>query len=237
MRTLTAWQIDGYEHALAQSPSGPGWRAKMATSYSAIAALPGTHRVIPWLLHLGGVGLIPLGLLDSSPFPVPGSMDVATILLAARDKPLWFYYALMATLGSVAGSLVTFRLARQGGKEAITKRLSEKNARRVVKRFERWGFAAIFVPALLPPPVPIVPFVIAAGGMQYSLTKFLLAMTTARAIRYTILAYLGVRYGHQILGAFAAHGLTVAIICAGVAAAGVAAFLITRRTKHRKKPA
>lgn len=38
-----------------------------------------------WLFHLGGLGLIPLGLLDSSVIPIPGTLDVATVLLSARQ--------------------------------------------------------------------------------------------------------------------------------------------------------
>ena len=58
-----------------------------------------------WIFHLGALGFIPLGLLDSSVVPVPGSMDVLTILLSARERNLWPYYALMATIGSVVGGL------------------------------------------------------------------------------------------------------------------------------------
>jgi hypothetical protein len=43
--------------------------------------------------------LIPLGIVDSSVIPLPGSMDVLTILLAARNSQLWFYYVVIATLG------------------------------------------------------------------------------------------------------------------------------------------
>src|ERR1700687_455886 len=49
-----------------------------------------------WIYHLGGLGFIPLGLLDSSVIPLPGSMDLLTIFLSARQKDLWFYYAAMA---------------------------------------------------------------------------------------------------------------------------------------------
>jgi len=52
-----------------------------------------------WFLHLGGPGLIPLGVLDSSVIPIPGSVDIVTVILAAHEKNLWPYYALMATLG------------------------------------------------------------------------------------------------------------------------------------------
>jgi len=41
------------------------------------------------MFHLGGLGLIPLGLLDNSPLPIPGAMDVATLVLSARQQQLW----------------------------------------------------------------------------------------------------------------------------------------------------
>src|SRR5258708_26350388 len=91
------------------------------------------HNVMAWVLPLGGIGLIPLGLLDNSVVPLPGSMDVATILLAARDKPLWFYYAAMATLGSVIGGYLTYLIARKGGEEAPRKRLSKQRVAKVLK--------------------------------------------------------------------------------------------------------
>src|SRR5947209_14080456 len=82
-----------------------------------------SHKAFRWLLHLGGPGLIILGLLDNSVVPLPGSMDIAAILLAANDKRLWLYYAGMATIGSVLGGYLTYRLAKKGGKEALTKKL------------------------------------------------------------------------------------------------------------------
>jgi membrane protein YqaA with SNARE-associated domain len=125
-----------------------------------------------WLRHLGGVGLVLLGLADNSIVPLPGSMDVLTILLAARHGQLWWYYAFMATVGAVIGGYITYGLARKGGKEAFERKLSKKTAEKVFNRFERWGFFAVAVPALLPPPFPIVPFLLAAGALQYSRRKF-----------------------------------------------------------------
>jgi membrane protein YqaA with SNARE-associated domain len=183
-----------------------------------------------WLLHLGGIGLIPLGVLDSSLVPVPGSMDVATILLSARERHLWFYYAVMATAGSVLGAFITYRLARKGGQEALTKRFPKRKVDKVLKTFERWGFAAIAVPAMLPPPFPLVPFVIAAGAMQYSLGKFLAAMTVGRFVRYSILAYLGATYGRHILSLFSRHAYTTLLVAVGL---GVAALIIVLLVRKR----
>jgi len=157
------------------------------------------HALSRWFFRLGGIGLIPLGLLDSSVIPIPGSMDVLTIVLSARQQNLWFYYALMATAGSVLGGLLTYRLARRGGKKTLDRKLRHWHLDKIKKMFARWGFSAVAVPALLPPPVPMVPFVLAAGVMQYPMKRFLGALVLGRTVRYAALAYLAGRYGRRIL--------------------------------------
>jgi len=173
--------------------------------------LTAARSVRRWLLHLGGLGLIPLGLLDNSLIPVPGAMDVATIILSARHEQLWLYYALMATAGSVIGGFVTYRLARKGGKEALERRFSRRKVDRVCEIFGRWGFGAIAIPAILPPPMPMVPFLFAAGAMQYPARKFLAALALGRIPRYMILAYLSKRYGRQIIAFIRGHGHPVVL--------------------------
>jgi membrane protein DedA with SNARE-associated domain len=192
-----------------------------------------------WLFHLGGIGLIPLGLLDNSPIPIPGAMDVATILLSARQTQLWVYYGLMATAGSVLGGFLSYRLARKGGKEALERKFSRRKTDKIYKTFERWGFTAIAIPALLPPPMPMVPFLFAAGALQYPVKKFLIALTLGRLARYTILAYLGARYGRQILALVTEHvnPVVVAIIVAVMIAGGLILYFRNKpkaKNKHRK---
>lgn len=201
-----------------------------------VAAAPAVARSVRhWIYQLGGLGLIPLGLLDNSVVPLPGSMDVLTIVLAARDNRWWMYYAIMATIGSVIGAFVTFRLARKGGKETMERRFSAERAAKIIRIFSKWGFWSIAIAALLPPPVPMVPFVIAAGATQYSTKKFLAALTLGRAVRYTALALLGVRYGRGIIG-FATHPGHPYIFAsvAGVVIAGVIVFVVlsARKKKH-----
>jgi membrane protein DedA with SNARE-associated domain len=198
---------------------------------------PATKRVSHWIYHLGAFGLIPLGVLDASVVPLPGSMDILTIVLAARQPDWWIYYALMATAGSVIGNYLTYRLARKGGKETLERRLSRKNMDKVTKAFERWGFGAIAIPALLPPPVPMVPFVLAAGATKYSLKKFLVALTLGRIVRYSVLSLLAAHYGHQIISFIHEHGHPVLLVVAGVVAIAAAVFLVLRYGKKGKRGA
>jgi len=203
----------------------------------AVVLLTAARSVRRWLFHLGGLGLIPLGLLDNSPIPLPGAMDVATILLAARHEQLWIYYGLMATAGSVIGGFVTYRMARKGGKAALERRFSRKKVDRVCKIFERWGFGAIAIPAVLPPPMPMVPFLLAAGALQYPARKFLFALTLGRVCRYMLLAYLAGRYGRKIIAFIVHHGhpAVVGIVIAAIAIAALGAYFWGKAKTKRKK--
>jgi membrane protein YqaA with SNARE-associated domain len=188
----------------------------MSFHFNLLLAVPIWHR----LRRLGGPGLVLLGIADNSVIPLTGSMDVLTIWLAARHHEPWPYYALMATIGAVIGGYITYALARKGGKEAMDRKLSRKRAKQVSKVFERWGFFAVAIPALLPPPFPFVPFLIAAGAGQYSPKKFLAALTVGRGIRYSIAAFLGYHYGRHILRFFnqyykPAVGILVALAVIG----------------------
>jgi membrane protein YqaA with SNARE-associated domain len=178
------------------------------------------------LRWLGGWGLVLLGVADNSVIPLTGSMDVLTIWLSARHREPWPYYALMATIGAVLGGYITYSLARKGGKQAMERRLSKRRAAKVYKRFERWGFGAIAIPALLPPPFPFVPFLLAAGAMQYSRAKFVGALVLGRGVRYSIAAYLGALYGNHIVRFFARYDKPALAILIGLAVVGAILSLI-----------
>jgi membrane protein YqaA with SNARE-associated domain len=201
--------------------------------------LPYLH---PWLAmtvwqhlrRMGGPGLVLLGIADNSVIPLTGSMDVLTIWLAARHREPWPYYALMATLGAVIGGYITYALARKGGKEAMERKLSKKRAKQVSKAFARWGFAAVAIPALLPPPFPFVPFLLAAGAMQYSRKKFLGALTLGRGVRYSIAAFLGFHYGRHILRFFNQYYKPAVGILVGLAVIGAALSLV-QYLRYRNK--
>jgi membrane protein YqaA with SNARE-associated domain len=132
----------------------------------------------------------------------------------------------MATIGSVVGGFLTYRLARKGGKETLARRFPAKTLEKVYKTFERWGVGAVAIPALLPPPVPMVPFVFGAGTMQYPVRKFLFALTLGRMIRYTLLAFLAARFGTQILAFISRHAHPGLFIVIGVIATVAAVLFV-----------
>jgi membrane protein YqaA with SNARE-associated domain len=141
----------------------------------------------------------------------------------------------MATLGSVIGAFLTYRLARKGGKETLERKFSAKSLKKVYGIFARWGFGAIAVVAVLPPPAPMVLFLFAAGAMQYSVKKFLLAMTLGRIVRYSLLAFLAARYGRKVLTVLSQYGHPVIIVFIALFAAvmAVVVFLLLRKREKR----
>ena len=191
-------------------------------------------QVITWLVHLGGPGLILLGIADSSVVPMPGSMDALTIWLAASNRDLWFYYAAMAVAGSVSGGYMTYALARKGGKEAFERKFSKKKANKVFRTFERWGFWAVTMAALLPPPFPTVPFLLAAGALQYSRKKFLTALAIGRGIRFLVVAGLGAIYEDAIVRFFSEYYEPALFTLIGMAIiAGI--FALIQYIQYRKR--
>lgn len=167
--------------------------------------MPITGLVWHWMFRFRSAGLIAVGIADNSVIPMPGSLDVFTIWLAASQPHYWPFYAAMATAGALIGGYITYAIARKGGKEALESKLSKKRVSQLYRRFERWGFWGVVLPAILPPPFPIVPFLLAAGALQYPPKRFIGSLALGRAIRFSILAGLGAMYGTVITNFFSKY--------------------------------
>ena len=160
--------------------------------------------LMAWVHRLGGPGLLLVGIVDNSFIPIPGGVDIATILLVSSHREWWWYYAAVAVVSSVLGGWLTFRLARKGGKETLERKIGRERAEKVYRKFEEHGFKTIVIGAVLPPPFPIVPVLMAPGVLKYPTRKFLSALTIGRAIRYFAVAFLARIYGRYII-----HFITV----------------------------
>jgi membrane protein DedA with SNARE-associated domain len=64
---------------------------------------------------------------------------------------------------------------------------------------ERHAVLSVALPALLPPPMPLAPFVLAAGALNMSQKKFMMAFVISRFARHALAAGLGMYYGRHIL--------------------------------------
>jgi membrane protein YqaA with SNARE-associated domain len=206
-----------------------------------------TGSVWKWIHHLGGPGLILLGLADNTPFvsAPAGSVDVFLIVLAAHHQEWWAYYAFMATAGEVLGGYLTYRLAKKGGQHTLERKVGKPRAEKIYKLFEKRGFLTVFTGSILPPPFPFTPVLMAAGVMQYPRKEFFSALTAGRAVRYFGVAYLGRIYGRQVIGFFSRYYEPMLYILIALAVtAGIGALLyfkwyrlrVQREERERGEP-
>ena len=175
------------------------------------------------LRRWGGVGLFVLGIVDSSLIPTFGSLDIFTALLAVRHKDLWLYYAMMSMLGSLIGAYSTYRVGRSAGQTGLERRFKAARLQRVQRSFESWGFGAVFVPAVIPPPFPTALFFVGAGAFQYPIKRYFAAVILARTLRYSAIAYIGSHFGRHVFR-FLRHpqqylgaSLAITLVIVGVA--------------------
>ena len=170
---------------------------------------------------LGGPGLALVAFADSSFISLPEVADILLVVQVVKDPQWWWYYGVLVTAGSVLGCWVLYELARRGGEAVLKKGFSQKTIDKSFRWFQRFGILAIVLPSIMPPPVPLKIFLLLAGMSGMSRLTFLLAITSARALRYVGEAYLAVRYGRDALVIVQENlgrvgiGLTVIILIAG----------------------
>lgn len=162
-------------------------------------------------LALGGPGLFVIAFLDSSFISLPQINDMLVVLMVTEHKPWMLYYALMATLGSLAGCYVIYRLAEKGGEAFLKKRAHAASIDRALAMYKRHGLMALMIPALLPPPAPFKLFVLIAGLAEVRPVQFVLALAVARGARYLALGVLAIYYGDAALELMRTRGRDVAI--------------------------
>ena len=143
---------------------------------------------------LGGVGVFLSAFLDSSFLPLPLITDLIVIELSSRAPARMLYYAFMAALGSLAGCIWIYLLARKGGQAYYRKKQGHAPGR-IRKLVDQYPFASVLLPALAPFPVPFKPFVIAQGVFQVPFLPFLVGTFVGRGTLFFIEGLLGVRYG------------------------------------------
>jgi membrane protein YqaA with SNARE-associated domain len=146
------------------------------------------------------MGLFSVAVIDSSviPLPLPGSTDLLLLWLVAHNGDPW-WLAACAIAGSIVGGYTTWHIGRRGGEAALRHYVPARLLGRIVGWVERHRLLAVFLPAVLPPPIPLLPFALASGALGVSRRRFVVVYGTARALRYSVIAWLGAVYGRRIV--------------------------------------
>jgi uncharacterized membrane protein YdjX (TVP38/TMEM64 family) len=157
--------------------------------------------VFSLVLKFGGIGLLVLGILDSSYLFAPWGNDLLLVALTARYPGVarMIYYSAMSTIGSVIGCLIIDLTLRPLGAEGLERHLPKKRIEGLRAKIERSGGKALAIGSLAPPPFPFTAVVMAAAALQYPRRRMLILIGITRMLRFLVLGFLALRFGTQIL--------------------------------------
>ena len=191
------------------------------------------HRIAAWIeafaISIGGFGIFIIAFLDSSFLSFPEFIDFLVILLVVRHPARMVMYASMATLGSVAGCLSLYFIARKGGEALLRKRFHATRIDWAMALMQKYGGLALLVPALLPPPAPFKIFVLMGGAAGVPLRTFVLAIAVGRGIRYFGEGVLALLWGEAALHFVHENGQLVALALGMLALVGGVGYALWKR--------
>jgi len=159
-----------------------------------ILAVLGTF-CISVISSIGYLGIFFLMILESMIVPIPSElvMPFAGFLVATGDMNLW-WVVLFATLGSLAGSLLSYYMGLYGGNRFVKKYgkyflLNQEHLTKTEKWFSKKGELTIFIGRF----VPVVRHFISipAGIGKMNLRKFIIYTVIGAGIWNFFLAYVG----------------------------------------------
>jgi membrane protein YqaA with SNARE-associated domain len=180
--------------------------------------------------------MVLIGALDSSLLSLPEINDYLVVGRCIKEPHAVFYFPLFAAFGSVLGCLLLYTIMRKGGQALLRKRFKLESIQRVEKAYARFGFLAIGIPAVLPPPLPFKIFVATAGTLEYPRWKFLLTVMIARSLRYYVEGTLAVFYGRRVLIFLKDNGVVIISVAASIALTGLIIYLLINRRRGIRQP-
>src|SRR5689334_12311541 len=187
--------------------------------------------VISLPIYFAAPAMIVIGALDSSLLSLPEINDYLVVGRCFKYPAAAFYFPLFAATGSVVGCSLLYTIVRRGGQAVLRKRFNLQSIKRVEQAYEHYGFLAIGIPAVLPPPLPFKIFVATAGALEYPRWKFLLTVMIARAVRYYVEGILAVFYGRRVLLFIRDNGLVIVSIVATLVLIGVGVYILLKRRR------
>lgn len=192
------------------------------------------RRIRMLAIAAGAPGLFLVAFIDSSILSLPEIADLLVVYMVVQHKSRFLLYAVVATVGSIAGCVLLYMLARKGEQTLVRKNMAPATVERTLHRFQRWGTMAVLIPSLLPPPAPFKVFVLLAGAAGISLPQFTLAVAIGRGLRYFLLALLALRYGDQAIAFLHEHGTMASLAMVGILLAGVLGYVVWSKAHARK---
>ena len=198
------------------------------------------RRIVRYFFKLGLLGLLLICAIDSSPIPlpIPGSSDLLVVLLAAQRHG-WFLVTVIATIGSVVGAAASYQTGVAGGLPLVNKYIPSRFRTRITHWAEHHSLLSVALPAVLPPPAPLMPFLIAAGALKMPKSRYYLSFTVSRFARHGFYAWLGMHYGRRIMPVYLRfadkYGWVLLVIVWGSVAFGAVYAVLKLRGRNSQR--
>jgi membrane protein YqaA with SNARE-associated domain len=171
---------------------------------------------------LGGLGLVLVGIIDSSFLTAPLANDFLVIALSASHHQRMPYYGLMATIGSVLGCITVDVISRKA-QEGVKRSFPSGRWKFIEAQFQKRAGWAVVIASLVPPPFP---FIAAAAGTGYPRKKLLAFIGVARFARFLGEGALAIVYGEGILSLAKSPAVKCTVVVLIIVATGGSAFSI-----------
>jgi len=188
------------------------------------------------LTHLGILGLVVVGILDSSFLILPMGNDLLLIVLSARHHSRVPLYVLASAVGSAGGVLLLDLVSRKGGEKGLEKLVKPAQFERLKKKIDEHAAVALVTASLAPPPFPFSAVVIAASALQYPRSKLLSVVFAARALRFLLVGLIAIWFGRGVIRLIESQGfqwfvIGFAVLCLVLSAISVIGWI--RRGRGR----
>jgi membrane protein YqaA with SNARE-associated domain len=178
-----------------------------------------------------------MAALDASlVFYLPFGVDALVIFQAARDERLFWIYPLLATAGSMAGAAFTFWIGRRAGEAGLQRLVPARRLSALRRRVREGGAVAMAIPALLPPPFPLTPFILTCGALAVSRWHFFATFGVVRLLRFGAEATLARTYGAGVLRILESESfrrVVIGFVVVAVIGTAVSGWLLWRSTRQR----
>ncbi|PJE73415.1 MAG: cytochrome B [Candidatus Terrybacteria bacterium CG10_big_fil_rev_8_21_14_0_10_41_10] len=158
-----------------------------------------------WTLKWAGskhsaAALFVLAFMEASFFPIPP--DVLLIGILAVNARKWWYYALIATIGSALGGAFGY-LIGWGLYEGIGARIVEfynltSTVEAIGHKYSENVFLTVFTAAFTPIPFKVI--TIAAGLFKINIWAMIISALAGRALRFFMIASILKIFGNRING-------------------------------------
>jgi len=177
------------------------------------------HLIAGTVFHLGGIGLLIVGIIDSSFLTAPLANDFLVIALTASHPHRMPFYSLMAALGSTLGCVTVDVISRKATK-GVEAKTSSRRLRFVESQLRKRAAWTVVFACLIPPPFPFTPFVALAAGSGYPRKKLLALIGVSRFVRFALEGGLAILYGQRIMNIAKSPAVDYAVIALIVFAIG-----------------